>query len=225
MPNDKIRCHMIGNAHLDPVWLWSWREGFQENTATFLSALDRSDEFDEFVFTATSAQFFMWIEENEPELFQRIREKVKQGRWVICGGWWVEPDCNVPSGESFARHALYIKRSQEPVCLMMDEPNEENELRLMVVNDLPHTVTVAYELVRLLENGETLLQSGSQDIPADGSLPLGGIKITPGEQAFYLIRWEYQGKQCINHYVSNLLDIDHQWYLSMLRRSGLNKME
>lgn len=109
MPNDKIRCHMIGNAHLDPVWLWSWREGFQENTATFLSALDRSDEFDEFVFTATSAQFFMWIEENEPELFQRIREKVKQGRWVICGGWWVEPDCNVPSGESFSRHALYAQ--------------------------------------------------------------------------------------------------------------------
>lgn len=105
----KIQCHMIGNAHLDPVWLWSWREGFQENTATFLSALDRSDEFDEFVFTATSAQFFMWIEENEPELFERIRKKVEQGRWVICGGWWVEPDCNVPSGESFARHALYAQ--------------------------------------------------------------------------------------------------------------------
>ena len=102
----KIRCHMIGNAHLDPVWLWSWREGFQENTATMLSALERSDRHEEFIFTSTSAQFYQWIEENEPEMFERIRRKIQEGKWVICGGWWVQPDCNVPSGESFAHHAL-----------------------------------------------------------------------------------------------------------------------
>lgn len=145
--------------------------------------------------------------------------------WNLLDGWPQISDAVVDYYFEKKLAYEYIKRSQEPVCLMMDEPNEENELRLMAVNDLPRTVTVAYELVRLLENGETLLLSGSQDIPADGSLPLGGIKITPGEQAFYLIRWEYQGKQCVNHYVSNLLDIDHQWYLSMLRRSGLDKME
>lgn len=73
MAEQKTRCHMIGNAHLDPVWLWSWHEGFQENTATLLSALERSDRHDEFIFTSTSAQFYQWIEENEPELFIRIR--------------------------------------------------------------------------------------------------------------------------------------------------------
>lgn len=101
-----ITCHMIGNAHLDPVWLWSWREGFQENKATMLSALQRLDEFDDFIFTSSSAQFYEWIEENEPALFARIRQMVRQGRWILCGGWWVQPDCNLPSGEAFVRQAL-----------------------------------------------------------------------------------------------------------------------
>ncbi len=100
------KLHMIGNAHLDPVWLWDWREGFQENKATFKSALDRMEEYDEFVFTSSSAQFYSWIEENAPDMFQRIKKRIEEGRWIICGGWWVQPDCNIPSGESFARHAL-----------------------------------------------------------------------------------------------------------------------
>ena len=100
------KLHMIGNAHLDPVWLWNWQEGYQENKATMKSALDRMDEFDDFIFTSSSAQFYEWIEENEPEMFERIRQRVKEGRWVICGGWWIQPDCNIPSGESFARHGL-----------------------------------------------------------------------------------------------------------------------
>lgn len=101
-----ITCHMIGNAHLDPVWLWGWREGYQENKATVLSALDRLDEFDDFIFTSSSAQLYAWLEENEPEMFARVRERIREGRWVLCGGWWIQPDCNIPSGESFARQAL-----------------------------------------------------------------------------------------------------------------------
>lgn len=98
--------HMIGAAHLDPVWLWTWQEGFQENKATFLSALERMDEFDDFVFTSSSAQFYEWIEKNDPDLFEKIRQRVREGRWKIVGGWWVQPDVNIPSGESLARHAL-----------------------------------------------------------------------------------------------------------------------
>ena len=103
------KLHMIGNAHLDPVWLWDWREGFHENMATFYSALERLKEFDQVVFTSSSAQFYEWIEETEPEMFEQIREYVRQGRWVICGGWWIQPDCNLPDGESYARHALYAQ--------------------------------------------------------------------------------------------------------------------
>ena len=102
--------HMIGNAHIDPVWLWQWPEGYQEVRATFASALARLDEYPDFVFTCDSVVFFAWVEESDPELFARIRERIAEGRWQVIGGWWLEPDCNIPSGESLVRHALYGQR-------------------------------------------------------------------------------------------------------------------
>jgi len=102
--------HMIGNAHIDPVWLWQWQEGFHEVHATFRSALDRMKQYPDFVFVASSAAFYAWVEQSDPAMFAEIQERVKQGRWDIVGGWWIEPDCNIPSGESFARHGLYGQR-------------------------------------------------------------------------------------------------------------------
>jgi alpha-mannosidase len=101
---------MIGNAHIDPVWLWQWYEGMQEIKATFRSALDRLNEYEDFVFTASSAAFYAWIEENEPEMFSEIQTRVAEGRWELVGGWWVEPDCNIPSGEALVRQGLYGQR-------------------------------------------------------------------------------------------------------------------
>ncbi|MEJ5197773.1 MAG: glycoside hydrolase family 38 C-terminal domain-containing protein [Anaerolineae bacterium] len=102
--------HMIGNAHIDPVWLWPWQEGFHEVKATFRSALDRMREYDDFVFCASSAAFYAWVEQSDPTMFEEIRRRVAEGRWIIVGGWWVEPDCNIPGGESFVRHGLYAQR-------------------------------------------------------------------------------------------------------------------
>lgn len=102
--------YMIGNAHLDPVWLWQWQEGFQEVKATFRSALDRMKEYEEFIFTSSSAAFYEWVEENDPAMFEEIRERVKEGRWVLEGGWWIQPDLNVPGGESYVRQGLYGQR-------------------------------------------------------------------------------------------------------------------
>ena len=102
--------HMIGNAHIDPVWLWQWPEGYQEVRATFASAVARLDEYPEFVFTCDSSLFFAWVEESEPELHERVRALVAEGRIEVVGGWWIEPDCNIPSGESFVRQALYGQR-------------------------------------------------------------------------------------------------------------------
>jgi alpha-mannosidase len=102
--------HMIGHAHLDPVWLWHWTEGYQETKATFRSALDRMKEYDDFIFTQSSAVNYAWILENEPEMFKEIQERVAEGRWCIVGGWWTEPDCNIPSGESLVRQGLYGQR-------------------------------------------------------------------------------------------------------------------
>ncbi len=102
--------HLVGNAHLDPVWLWRWQEGYGEIKATFRSALDRMKEFPEFVFTSGCAAYYKWVEENDPDMFREIQERIREGRWVIVGGWWIQPDCNIPSGESFARHSLYSQR-------------------------------------------------------------------------------------------------------------------
>ena len=102
--------HMIGNSHIDPVWLWQWPEGYQAVRATFRSALDRMNEYPEFIFTCDSAAYYEWIEEIEPAMFEEIRQRVAEGRWEIVGGWWVEPDCNIPGGESFVRQALVSQR-------------------------------------------------------------------------------------------------------------------
>ncbi|AXK31649.1 alpha-mannosidase [Streptomyces armeniacus] len=102
--------HLVGNAHIDPVWLWRWPEGLQEVRATFRSAADRLEEYPDAVFTCDSVMYLEWIERHDPELFDTIRKRVGEGRWQIVGGWWIEPDCNVPSGESFVRQALYGQR-------------------------------------------------------------------------------------------------------------------
>lgn len=95
---------------MDPVWLWQWQEGYQEIKATFQSALDRMNETDDFVFTCACAAYYQWIEENAPDLFEQIKQRVAEGRWVIVGGMWIQPDMNTPSGESFARQLLYSQR-------------------------------------------------------------------------------------------------------------------
>jgi alpha-mannosidase len=102
--------HMIGNAHIDPVWLWQWPEGYQEVRATFHSAIDRLNEYPDFVFTHTSVLFLQWVEESDPDLFEQIRARIAEGRWQVVGGWWIEPDCNIPGGESFVRQGLYGQR-------------------------------------------------------------------------------------------------------------------
>lgn len=107
---DKKQIHLIANAHLDPVWLWRFQEGFAEIKATFKAAIDRINEHDSFIFTAAAASYYKWVEENCPSLFEDIKKAVKAGRWCIVGGMWVQPDCNMPSSESFARHLLYSQK-------------------------------------------------------------------------------------------------------------------
>ncbi|MEV8565447.1 glycoside hydrolase family 38 C-terminal domain-containing protein [Streptomyces sp. NPDC051322] len=102
--------HLVGNAHIDPVWLWRWPEGLQEIRATFQSAVDRMEEYPDFVFTCDSVMYLEWIERHDPDLFETIRKRAAEGRWQMVGGWWIEPDCNIPSGESFVRQGLYGQR-------------------------------------------------------------------------------------------------------------------
>lgn len=107
MHKDSLTIHLIGNAHIDILWLWKWEEGVQEIRSTFASVLDRIEEHDEFVFTSACAYYYELVEKIDPLLFGRIQEAVKRGKWYIVGGWWLQPDCNAPSGESFVRQGLY----------------------------------------------------------------------------------------------------------------------
>lgn len=104
------KLYLIGNAHIDPVWLWTWQDGVSEVLATFRSALDRMKDFEDFKFTAACASYYRWVEKLDPAMFEEIKERVKEGRWNIVGGWFLQPDCNIPSGESFARHTLISQR-------------------------------------------------------------------------------------------------------------------
>ena len=106
----KRTLHAIGNAHIDPVWLWRWTEGLETIRATFASVLQRMEEFADFCFTGSSAAFYWLLEQTDPEMLAAIRQRVQEGRWEIVGGWWIQPDCNIPCGESFVRHALYAQR-------------------------------------------------------------------------------------------------------------------
>lgn len=101
------RRHLICNAHLDPVWLWEWEEGAAEAISTFRVAADLCEAFPGFVFNHNEAILYEWVEEYEPALFRRLQKLVRQGKWHIMGGWFLQPDCNMPSGESFVRQALY----------------------------------------------------------------------------------------------------------------------
>ena len=100
-----MRIHLVPNSHIDPVWLWDKYEGIDEVINTFRSNCDRLDEFPSLTFTASSLQFYAWVKEYDPPLFERIRRHVAAGRWEVTGGWWVEADSNLPTAESLRKHA------------------------------------------------------------------------------------------------------------------------
>ena len=104
------KLYMIGNAHIDIPWLWPWPEAMAVGLSTFRAALDRMNEFPDFKFTASSAQLYEWAAAADPNMMAEIRKRVAEGRWDVVGGWWIEPDINVPNGESLVRQGLYSQR-------------------------------------------------------------------------------------------------------------------
>ncbi len=100
----------VGNSHIDMAWLWPWTETVEVVRNTFRSVLDLMREYPDFKFTMSSARTFEWMQEKYPDLFKEIQQRVKEGRWEIIGGMWVEPDLNMPDGESLVRQILVGKR-------------------------------------------------------------------------------------------------------------------
>jgi alpha-mannosidase len=103
----------IGHAHIDSAWLWPLAETRRKVVRSFANQLALMDRYPEHRFAASSAQHYAWLEEDAPRLYERVAERVRDGRWEVVGGAWVEPDCNLPSGESLVRQLLIGQRELE----------------------------------------------------------------------------------------------------------------
>ena len=101
---------MIGNAHVDPVWLWPWQAGVDEALATFSSAADRCDEYPEFVFTRGESWLYEQVERIDLELFGRVRRMVERDQWHITGGQYLQPDVNLPTEMGLRRQIIHGQR-------------------------------------------------------------------------------------------------------------------
>jgi len=100
----------VGHAHIDTAWLWPLAETRRKCVRTFATAVRYMADYPEYKFACSQAQQLEWMKERYPMLYEKIRDRVKAGQFVPCGGTWVEPDCNLPSGESLVRQFLYGQR-------------------------------------------------------------------------------------------------------------------
>ncbi|MBB6730572.1 alpha-mannosidase [Cohnella zeiphila] len=101
---------MVGQSHIDVAWLWPVRETVRKTSRTFSTVDALMREYPEFKYAQSQPQLFAFLKDNDPELFERVKERVAEGRWELVGGMWVEPDLNIPSGESLMRQMLYGQR-------------------------------------------------------------------------------------------------------------------
>ena len=99
-----------GNSHIDAAWLWPWTEAVDVVKRTFSTALQLMNEYPTYTFTQSAAQYNAWMADKYPEINDEIKSRIKEGRWEVVGGMWVEPDLNMPDGESIARSILIGKR-------------------------------------------------------------------------------------------------------------------
>jgi len=101
---------LTGHAHIDLAWLWPLEETRRKARRTFHTVCALMERFPRLHFNQSSAQLYAWIEQDDPDLFEQIRTRAREGRWEIVGGMWVEPDGNLPAGESWARQILLGQR-------------------------------------------------------------------------------------------------------------------
>ncbi|WP_158943004.1 glycoside hydrolase family 38 C-terminal domain-containing protein [Granulicella sp. S190] len=106
----EARIDLAGNSHIDAAWLWPKSETVDVVKRTFTTALQLMNEYPDYTFSQSAAQYTEWMADKYPALNEQIRQRVKEGRWEIVGGMWVEPDLNLPGGESLVRQLLVGQR-------------------------------------------------------------------------------------------------------------------
>lgn len=98
---------LVGQAHIDTAWLWPLRESVRKTAQTFSNVVSLMDQYPDLTFAFSQPQLFEFVKDNYPELYARVKEKVREGRFEPVGNTWVEMDTNLPSGESLVRQLLY----------------------------------------------------------------------------------------------------------------------
>jgi len=210
MPWFKTRTiHCIGHAHLDLAWLWPLADTWQAAERTFTSVLALQQEFPELTYTHSSPALFAHLQSHRPDLFRAIQDQVRQGRWAIDAGLWVEPDLNLISGESIVRQILYGQR----YC-------QAQFGQLSSIAWLPDSFGFSWQLPQLLRQGgiryfatQKLRWNDSTEFPhhwfwwqgLDGTtiasltLPPIGADLDPLAMATYAVDWEMKThlKQCL----------------------------
>jgi alpha-mannosidase len=105
----KFTLHFASNAHIDAAWLWRANETVEVAKNTFTSVLQMMDSVPHFTYSQSAAAYYDWMENLYPDIYKKIEKRIDEGRWEITGGMWIEPDCNLISGESWMRQILYAK--------------------------------------------------------------------------------------------------------------------
>lgn len=100
----------VGHTHIDVAWLWRLKHTREKTARSFSTVLRLMEEFPEYQFLQSQPQLYDYLERDYPDLFERITDKIKEGRWEAEGAMWLEADCNIPSGESLVRQILVGKR-------------------------------------------------------------------------------------------------------------------
>jgi alpha-mannosidase len=106
----KATFHLTGNSHIDAAWLWPWTETVDVVKRTFGTALQLMYEYPQYTYTQSAAQYNEWMAQKYPDMNAEIKKRIQEGRWEVVGGMWVEPDLNMPDGESLVRQLLVGKR-------------------------------------------------------------------------------------------------------------------
>jgi alpha-mannosidase len=101
---------IIGHSHLDTAWLWPLRETIRKCARTFSTVLQLMDRYPDYRFVVSQAQHLAWMRDHYPDLWERMKKRIAEGRIEPTGSMWVESDCNIPSGESLVRQIVHGKR-------------------------------------------------------------------------------------------------------------------
>ncbi len=123
----RIQVTGTGHAHIDIAWLWPIKRTREKAIQTFSTVLELMEHYPEYRFFQSQPQLYQFVKEDHPELYERIRQRIKDGRWEADGGMWVEGDCNVTSGESIVRQFLYgsqfFENELDSVCSILWLPD------------------------------------------------------------------------------------------------------